>query len=231
MPYFQPGPRLHALIDALAYLPIHTTVLPVTAAYHALRYWLVPSARRFPRLSWWRYVFLNVLRVQSQWTRGLWVNYADPDADKRIASKYDGDCDVGVVKVEPMRGEAPRVEVLASPAVERGVVRGVEVTGFWIRAKKSDGEGDEKVSSEGGRRQGADDRTISTHPHARANASSTSSSGEDTPMATRSTRIRRSRWPSSPARASSVRPPFDITDMEVSTTANLSMTSLPSLPP
>lgn len=143
MPYFQPGPRLHALLDALAYIPIHTTILPIAAVYHALRYWLVPSARRFPRLSWLRYVFLNVLRVQSQCIRGLCVNYPDPDAARRIPSKYDGECDVGVVRVGKMRDDVPRVEVLACPAVERGVVRPTEVTGFWIR-RKGDTE-DEKV--------------------------------------------------------------------------------------
>lgn len=136
MPYFQPGPRLHALLDILAFIPTHTLVLPLTALFHGLRYWLVPRARRFPRLTWWRYVVLNVLRVRNQCIRGLCVNYPDPDADRRIPSKYDGECDVAVVRVPPMRDEVPRVDVLDARVVREGVVRPVEVAGFWIRAKR-----------------------------------------------------------------------------------------------
>ncbi|BEJ15319.1 hypothetical protein CspHIS471_0410860 [Cutaneotrichosporon sp. HIS471] len=64
MVYFQPGPRLHLLLDALAFVPVHLFILPATALYHGIRYWLAPSARRFPRLTWWRYIVLNLQRIE-----------------------------------------------------------------------------------------------------------------------------------------------------------------------
>lgn len=140
MPYFQPGPRLHLLVDILAFIPTHALVLPLTALYHATRYWLVRRARRFPRLGWWRYVVLNVLRVRTQCIRGLCVNYPDPDAERLIPSKYDGECDVEVVRVPPIREEVPRIEVLSSKVVKQGTVKGNEVPGFWIRKKGEEGE-------------------------------------------------------------------------------------------
>lgn len=135
MVYFQPGPRIHFLLDALAFLPIHLFVLPLTAAYHGVRYLLTPSARRFTRFTWWRYVVLNVQRVRAQCMRGLCANYLDPNAHRRIASKYDDVCDVEQVTVDPIGEDVPRVEVLDSDVVRRGVVRPAEATGFWISPK------------------------------------------------------------------------------------------------
>jgi acetyl esterase/lipase len=130
--YLQPGPRVHLLLDALAFLPTHLVVLPLTAALHAVRYWLAPSAR-LPRLGWWRYIVLNVQRVRAQCIRGICVNYADPNAARRIPSKYDGVCDVAALTVPP--ADVPRLDVLAIDAVKERVVAPAAVPGFWVAAK------------------------------------------------------------------------------------------------
>ncbi|BEJ00056.1 hypothetical protein CcaverHIS631_0410980 [Cutaneotrichosporon cavernicola] len=140
MVYFQPGPRLHLLLDALAFVPVHLFILPATALYHGIRYWLAPSARRFPHLTWWRYIVLNLQRARNQYMRGLCVNYPDPNAHVRIPSKYDDVCDVATVTLPPITEDVPRLEVLDSDATMKGIVHPTPVTGFWIAAKRKAGD-------------------------------------------------------------------------------------------
>lgn len=126
---------LHRLFDLLGRPFVNLVVLPSTFFYHSARYVLrsYPRTLGCPHLSYWTYIKTNLARVHSGWSKGNWVNYADPYEGKILPSPYANLCDIEKLLVPA--ASAPRVGVAAV-----GIVPSVPVPGFMLRKKKLFGQ-------------------------------------------------------------------------------------------
>lgn len=197
---------LHRLFDLLGRPFVNLVVLPSTFLYHSARYALCSYPRTLgcAHISYWTYIKTNLARVHSGWTKGNWVNYADPNAGKILPSPYANLCDIEKLLVPA--ASAPRVGVAAI-----GIVPSVPVPGFMLRKKKLFGQ---TVSCVSRLKLTASTPACSSAPSAER-GSFTTSSAAGSPAVTRSTRTSSGPWRRSPATASSVSslPPADRADM------------------